>query len=194
MPRILIIDCFDSFTYNLFHYLDELNSGSCDVVRYDKLDVSILSRYSHLVISPGPGLPDEYPLIQQVLIRLDPDTSVLGVCLGLQCIVQFFGGSLERLDTVRHGIESSLDFNTTSILFKDLSSPMKIGHYHSWIASEKNFPEEFLKITSRNDAGLIMSVEHHTLPIFAVQFHPESVMTENGKMLIKNWLARVKSS
>lgn len=194
MSRILIIDCFDSFTYNIFHYLDELNSGNCDVVRYDKLELSILADYSHLVISPGPGLPDEYPKIQQVLNQLDSRTPVLGVCLGLQCIVQYFGGKLERLDTVRHGVESELNFSADSLLFQGLTSPMKVGHYHSWIASEKNFPEEYLKITSRNESGLIMSIEHRSLPIFAVQFHPESVMTENGKTLIKNWLTRIKSS
>ena len=100
MPRVLIIDCFDSFTYNIFHYLDELNSGNCDVVRYDKLDMNALSEYTHLVISPGPGLPDEYPKIQSVLKHLDSNTPVLGVCLGLQAIVQYFGGSLSRLDSV----------------------------------------------------------------------------------------------
>ena len=194
MPRILIIDCFDSFTYTIFHYLDELNSGNCDVVRYDKLDLTELPNYSHLVISPGPGLPDEYPDIQRVLKRLDSGTSVLGVCLGLQCIVTYFGGSLERLETVKHGIESRLVINADSILFRDLKSPMKIGHYHSWAASEKDFPETALSITSRNDDGLIMSVEHNSFPIYAVQFHPESVMTESGKILLRNWLTGPKLS
>ncbi|HAW51871.1 MAG TPA: aminodeoxychorismate/anthranilate synthase component II [Flavobacteriales bacterium] len=194
MPRILIIDCFDSFTYNIFHYLDELNSGHCDVVRYDKLDVRTLSEYTHLVISPGPGLPDEYPNIKTALSALDPGMPVLGVCLGLQCIVQFYGGTLERLDSVKHGVESQLHFQSESVLFQGIKEPMKIGHYHSWIASDRNFPDDVLRVTSRNDEGFIMSLQHRSLPLFAVQFHPESVMTENGKRLIKNWLLKAKSS
>ena len=194
MPRILILDCFDSFTYNIFHYLDELNSGNCDVVRYDRLDLNVLSDYSHYVISPGPGLPDEYPLIQTLLKKIDPGKPVLGVCLGLQSIVMFFGGSVERLGKVQHGVETTLNFNTNSLLFKGLSSPIKIGHYHSWVASEKNFPIRELEITSRNEAGYIMSVEHRLRPVFALQFHPESVMTEHGKMMLKNWLEGTKSS
>ena len=194
MPRILIIDCFDSFTYNIFHYLDELNSGNCDVVRYDKLNPEVLSDYSHVVISPGPGLPDEYPKIQAVLKRIEPNKAVLGVCLGLQCIVKHLGGELEQLESVQHGLKSMLIFDTKSLLFRGLKSPLKIGHYHSWVASEKGFPNDVLDITSRNEAGLIMSVEHRTRPIFAVQFHPESVMTEDGKLMLKNWLEGTKSS
>jgi anthranilate synthase component 2 len=194
MPRILIIDCFDSFTYNIFHYLDELNSGNCAVVRYDKLNPEALSDYTHLVISPGPGLPDEYPKIQAALNQIEPNKVVLGVCLGLQCIVEHFGGKLEQLGSVQHGLESMLIFNAKSLLFRDLKSPLKIGHYHSWVASEKGFPNDVLNISSRNEAGLIMSIEHRTRPIFAVQFHPESVMTENGKLMLKNWLEGTKSS
>jgi len=188
MRKILIVDCFDSFSYNLFHYLEKLNYGNCKVVRYDAFIPEDTSVYSHVVLSPGPGLPNDYPLIQKYLKIKNKKQSVLGVCLGLQSIAVFYKGELERLNNVRHGLSGKLQLKDESPLFKGLSSGFKIGHYHSWVVSEVNFPEKELKVTSRTSDGLIMSVEHRTLPLYALQFHPESILTENGRLLLKNWI------
>ncbi len=188
MRKILIVDCYDSFTYNIFHYLEELNDGNCTVIRYDAFNPSSVSEYSHVVLSPGPGLPKDYPLIQQYLSFKEDSQIVLGVCLGLQSIAVYYKGQLERLENVRHGLSGNLIIKKESSLFNGMSSGFEIGHYHSWVVSDQKFPEEDLIITSRSSKGLIMSFEHSSLPIFAVQFHPESILTENGKLLLKNWL------
>ncbi|MEQ8323678.1 MAG: aminodeoxychorismate/anthranilate synthase component II [Vicingaceae bacterium] len=186
-PRILLVDCFDSFTHNIFHYLDDLNRGNCHVVRYDKFNPDDLANFSHFLISPGPGLPVDYPLISQALSTYAMTKRILGVCLGLQAIVVHFGGSLLLLDRVMHGRATTIRFSP-SPLFRGLESPLLAGHYHSWVANEEGFPA-CLKVTSKNEGGLIMSLEHRSLPIHGFQFHPESVMTEGGKAMLANWLS-----
>ena len=192
MRRILIIDCFDSFTYNIFHYLDSLNEGNCEVLRYDGLSPSALEGFTHLVISPGPGLPSEYPLLSDVINKAKEGVRLLGVCLGLQAIVLHFGGRLINLQEVLHGVSSRLDFDPDCPLFTSIGPDLEIGHYHSWVASDKDLPKEF-RVSSRDESGSIMSLEHRHLPIHAVQFHPESVMTTGGQVMLKNWL-EIRSS
>lgn len=188
MSRILIIDCFDSFTFNIHHYLDEVNSGNCDVVRYDDFRPDTIRNYSHVVISPGPGLPSHYPLLNSAIEACRHGSiSLLGVCLGLQAIAEHFGGSLHNLSKVLHGVHSPIEVSPGCALFHSLETPLEVGHYHSWVVSEEDFPE-VLRITSRTREGLIMSVEHRELPIHGVQFHPESIMTAGGKTMLKNWL------
>ncbi len=194
MRKILIVDCFDSFTFNIFHYLDELNDGNCTVIRYDDFNPKDTTDYTHVVLSPGPGLPQDYPLIQNYLKIKSPEQSLLGVCLGHQAIAVFFNGELERLDEVQHGLANDLLLTEGSLLFNGFPDGFKIGHYHSWVVSNSNFPEKELKITSKTQDDWIMSFEHRTLPIYAVQFHPESVLTQGGKLLFKNWLELSKSS
>ncbi len=188
MRKILIVDCFDSFTYNIFHYLEHLNGGNCQVIRYDVFDPDNVAEFTHVVLSPGPGLPLDYPLIQDYLKVKKPYQSVLGVCLGLQAIAVFFKANRSQLNVVQHGLAGKLTFKESSPLFNGLSSGFEIGQYHSWVVSESNFPVRDLKITSTTSKGLIMSIEHRSLPLYAVQFHPESVLTENGRQILKNWL------
>ena len=188
MRRILLVDCFDSFTYNLFHYLDELNNGGCVVVRYDKFLPEDALSFSHVVLSPGPGLPGDYPLIKDYLNIKHPDQVLLGVCLGHQYLAGYYGGALDQLNNVRHGVSSEVFEEEESLVFKGINWPIEVGHYHSWVVSSEGFPLETLKITSKTKDGIIMSFEHKKLPLFGLQFHPESVMTPQGKRMLKNWL------
>jgi anthranilate synthase/aminodeoxychorismate synthase-like glutamine amidotransferase len=187
MVNILIVDCFDSFTYNLYHYLDSLHPDACSVVRYDKFDPLLASSYSHVVLSPGPGLPQDYPLINRLLEIKDPRQSVLGICLGHQCIGTHYKGKLERLKKVKHGLSGPINLTKKSLLFKGVKNKSLVGHYHSWVVSDDDFPARVLRVTSRSVDGYIMSMEHKTLPIYGLQFHPESIMTDCGMTLLKNW-------
>jgi anthranilate synthase component 2 len=182
---MLLLDNYDSFTYNLFHYLE--GEGEDVVVRRnDEISIEEALQFDKIVLSPGPGLPKDAGIMPELLKRLPDTTKVLGVCLGLQAIVECYGGSLINLETVIHG-QSSLAHceDDLDILFEDIKSPFQIGHYHSWVASELG---EDLIVTSRNENGLIMSIRHKFKPIHAVQFHPESILTPEGKKMIHNWV------
>ena len=189
MTRVIIVDCYDSFTYNLFHYFDSLEQVSCKVVRYNEVNWQELSSSGHVVLSPGPGLPKDYPELLQFLKHIRPKTSVLGICLGMQCINEAFGGKLQKLKDVLHGVVS-INHVESSNLHHGVPSSFNIGHYHSWVVDETCFPENVFDITSRNEDGLIMSMEHKEFNICGIQYHPESVMTEYGIDLLKNWLSR----
>jgi anthranilate synthase component II len=182
---MLLLDNYDSFTYNLFHYLE--GEGEDVVVRRnDEISIEEAMQFDKIVLSPGPGLPKDSGIMPELLKRLPDTTKVLGVCLGLQAIVECYGGRLTNLETVIHG-QSSLAHceDDLDILFKDIKSPFQIGHYHSWVASELGAD---LIVTSRNESGLIMSIRHKTKPIHAVQFHPESILTPEGRKMIHNWV------
>lgn len=183
--ELLILDNYDSFTFNLHHYL-EGEGASVVVRRNDEIDLDEALSFKHIVLSPGPGLPSAAGIMPALLEQLPNESSVLGVCLGMQAIVERFGGRLSNLHHVIHG-QSSLASMTTDedILFEGISSPFQIGHYHSWVAEE---PGKELVVTSRNEDGFIMSVRHVFRPIFGVQFHPESVLTPQGRRMIQNWL------
>ena len=147
MSKILIVDCFDSFTYNLFHYLDELNEGSCRVIRYDSFQPEDAAEYDRVVLSPGPGLPKDYPGIFRFLELRRPSQPLLGVCLGHQCIGVHYGGRLRQLDKVLHGVESVLKIDSSSALFRSIENNCTIGHYHSWVIDEDAIPGA-LKVSS----------------------------------------------
>jgi len=185
--KLLIVDCFDSFTYNLYHILEDLNGGNCEVMRYDRFDPNECREYSHIVLSPGPGLPADYPQINNFL-KHSEHQNILGVCLGLQCMVNYYGGKLEQLEKVKHGVSTSLVIEEETPLFKGIKSPLKIGHYHSWVAEVSSFPLDHFKVTSKSSDGEIMSLQHLQKPWAAVQFHPESVLTDNGPQMLENWL------
>lgn len=189
MPaKILVIDNFDSFTYNLVHYLDDLNNGGVEVIRNNQLKGIKFSKYQYVVLSPGPGLPNQAGDLMMVLPELiASNNKVLGVCLGLQAIVEHFGGRLMNLKSVVHGQQTSCELmNTPDKFFKNISSPFQVGRYHSWVA-DKNYLPDALEILAVSDAQ-IMAIKHKSLPIYAVQFHPESVLTPQGKLMLKNWL------
>ena len=184
--RVLIIDNNDSFTYNLKHYIQGFTKN-IDVVRVGQLKMDKIPTYEKIILSPGPGLPKEYPCLAQLLNKFSDTQSILGVCLGNQAISEFFGAQLDNLKDVKHGVSTSLVHFSNCPLFNDIPQSIKVGHYHSWVVSESHFPD-VLEITSKNSEGLIMSVKHKEFDIRGVQFHPESILTEYGLKLIENWL------
>jgi len=184
--RVVIVDNKDSFTYNLAHYV-EFFVEYVDVFRIDRIKSSDLASYDNIILSPGPGLPKEYPMLYNILADYYHSKSILGVCLGHQAIAEFFHAKLINLSKVKHG-ESSLVYHNQRLVFNNLPVPIKVGHYHSWVVSEDNFPD-CLEITSKNENGIITSFAHKKYNIQGLQFHPESIMTDYGLDIIRNWLS-----
>lgn len=186
MIKVLVIDNYDSFTYNLVHYLEDLN---CDVtvVRNDKLDLKDVKPYDKIVLSPGPGIPDEAGLLKAIIREYAPTKSILGVCLGQQAIGEVFGGSIINLDEVYHGVATKVSITVEDEpLFDGLGNEIEVGRYHSWVV-DNNLPE-VLEATSYDENGQIMSLRHKVYDVKGVQYHPESVLTPKGKEILKNWL------
>ena len=185
MKKILVIDNYDSFTYNLVHYLEDLD---CVVVvkRNDQLTLDEVAAFDKIVLSPGPGIPDEAGLLKEIIAEYAPTKSIFGVCLGQQAIAEVFGGSLINLDEVYHGIATKIKVIKDDILFDGMSKEIEVGRYHSWVV-DPNMPE-VLEVTSIDENGQIMSLRHKNYDVCAVQFHPESVLTPQGKQILKNWL------
>ena len=189
MKKIIVIDNYDSFTYNLVHYLEDLN---CEVTVYrnDEFDIEELQKFDKILLSPGPGIPDEAGLLKEVIKTFSATKSILGVCLGQQAIAEVFGGSLVNLEKVYHGVATNIKIQVQDEpLFKDLESEIEVGRYHSWVVNSTDFPE-VLEITSLDENGQIMSLRHRTYDIRAVQFHPESILTPHGKKILENWVAQ----
>ncbi|MGB2760526.1 MAG: aminodeoxychorismate/anthranilate synthase component II [Maribacter stanieri] len=185
MKKILVIDNYDSFTYNLVHYLEELG---CEVIvkRNDQLTLEEVDAFDKIVLSPGPGIPDEAGLLKQIIEKYAPTKSIFGVCLGQQAIAEVFGGSLINLDEVYHGIATKINITKEDVLFLGISNEIEVGRYHSWVVNP-NLPDS-LEATSVDENGQIMSLRHKTYDVRAVQFHPESVLTPQGKKMLENWL------
>jgi len=184
--RILIVDNKDSFTYNLKHYIN-VYTDYVDVVRYDKLILNDVENYDKILLSPGPGTPRDYPILFDLLNRYVKTKSILGVCLGYQAIGIFFGGKLYNLDEPLHGVQTKLTHSNNCKLFTNLPLEFKVAHYHSWTLDQLDFPSD-LKITSLNESKIIMSFKHLIYDVIGVQFHPESVISEYGRNIIKNWI------
>ncbi len=185
--KILVIDNYDSFVYNLVHYLEDLDC-KVTVKRNDQLTLEEVKDYDKILLSPGPGIPDEAGLLKAIIKEYAPTKSMFGVCLGQQAIGEVFGGSLINLDKVFHGVATTATQTVTDEpLFKDIPEAFEIGRYHSWVVSPEGFPEE-LEITSIDENGQIMSLRHKKYDLRGVQFHPESVLTPEGKKMIKNWI------
>lgn len=182
--KVLILDNYDSFTHNLLHYCEPFVEH-VDVIRNDEFDINSLKSYDKIIFSPGPGLPDESPMMYEILDQYNGP--ILGVCLGLQAIVCHFGGRLKNLDGVLHGVSSKATIAKADPIYQNIPDVHEVGHYHSWVADLEAFPTD-LEVLSRCELGHIMSLRHVSKPIYAVQFHPESVMTPFGKKLIENWL------
>tara|TARA_R110000796_G_scaffold10419_6_gene34586 strand:- start:1441 stop:2076 length:636 start_codon:yes stop_codon:yes gene_type:complete len=186
MKKVLVIDNYDSFTYNLVHYLEDLN---CEVIvkRNDKLTLDEVDAFEKIVLSPGPGVPDEAGLLKQIIETYAPTKSILGVCLGQQAIGEVFGGTLENLDNVYHGVATEITLSVDDeSLFDGLGKTFEVGRYHSWVVNA-NLPES-LEATSFDENGQIMSLRHRVYDVKGVQYHPESVLTPNGKKILKNWI------
>ncbi len=187
--KILVFDNYDSFTYNLVHLVKKVAPDTeVDVFRNDEIALDEVAKYDKIILSPGPGVPSEAGLLLPLIKQYAASKPILGVCLGHQAIGEAFGGRLVNLSTVYHGVALNCQLQTASSkLFTGMPDEFPVGRYHSWIVDEKNFPDE-LEITAIDDNGYIMALQHKTFDIQGVQFHPESVLTPDGEVIMRNWL------
>jgi anthranilate synthase component 2 len=184
--KVAVIDNYDSFTYNLVHYLEDLGA-EVTVFRNDEFELEDLASFEKILLSPGPGIPDEAGLLKEVINTYDKTKDIFGVCLGLQAIGEIYGGKLTNLDTVFHGVATKISVTNDDFIFNNLPQNFEVGRYHSWVVSNENLPNSLI-ITSTDENGEIMSLKHQYLNVRGVQFHPESVLTPNGKQILENWL------
>jgi anthranilate synthase component 2 len=183
----IIIDNYDSFTYNLVHIVEELTGEKVMVKRNDQFDIEELANYDKIILSPGPGIPSEAGKLLEVIRVYSYQKPILGVCLGLQAIGEVYGGQLRNLDEVYHGIQSEMHIVHPSPIFKDIPSTFLAGRYHSWVIDKASKMNK-INITCIDEKGEIMAIQHQTYPLFGVQFHPESIMTPEGANMIENFL------
>ena len=186
MIKTIIIDNYDSFTYNLSHLLKELGAD-VTVVRNDKFKIEDLEKYDKIVLSPGPGIPSEAGLMPQVIKAYAGRKPILGICLGHQAIGEAFGAKLLNIGNVVHGVATPAHLTADDYIFKGLPADLEVGRYHSWVVDDKDLPS-CLEVTGRSDDGYIMSMRHKEYDIRGIQYHPESVLTPDGKAIINNWL------
>jgi len=184
--KTVIIDNYDSFTYNLAHLVKELGA-EVDVLRNDKFELEELEKYDKIILSPGPGIPEEAGLLLEVIRTYAGRKPILGVCLGEQAIGQAFGGKLTNLSEVFHGIQTNVKIKNKDYIFSGLPTEIPVGRYHSWVVDTDGFPEE-LVITAISSEGQIMALKHREYDVHGIQFHPESVLTPDGKQIVGNWL------
>ena len=185
--KILVFDNYDSFTYNLVHLVEKLGNVQVEVYRNDQIALEDISKYDKIILSPGPGIPSEAGLLLDVIREYAASKSILGVCLGHQAIGEAFGGKIENLDKVFHGIATPCNVTADSLIFKDMPETFEVGRYHSWIVTDESLPAE-LEVTARDSQNLIMAMQHKNLDVMSVQFHPESVLTPLGDKIMNNWL------
>ena len=185
--KIAVIDNYDSFTYNLVHYLEDLNAN-VTVFRNDEFELNELEKFDKILLSPGPGIPDEAGLLKDVIKKYATTKSIFGVCLGLQAIGEVFGGKLTNLEKVYHGVATKVTKTEDDFIFNDLPNEFEVGRYHSWVVSNENLPADLI-VTSTDENGQIMSMKHANFDIRGVQYHPESVLTPYGKKILENWLS-----
>ena len=188
--NICIIDNYDSFTYNLSHAIKSLGA-EVTVLRNDKFNIGDLEKFDKLVLSPGPGIPSEAGLLTEVVRHYADHKPILGVCLGEQAIGEVFGGKLVNLSEVYHGVQTPADIIANDYIFDNLPKEIKVGRYHSWVVSDEHFPAE-LEVTARSKEGYIMALRHKSFDVHGIQFHPESVMTPDGKIMIENFMDVVR--
>lgn len=185
--KILVIDNYDSFVYNIVHYLEELGA-EVTVKRNDEFHLEEVENYDKILLSPGPGIPDEAGLLKEVIKAYAGRKPILGICLGQQAIGEVFGGRIKNLSEVFHGVTTKITILVKDeSIFNGLAREIEVGRYHSWILEHKDFPDQ-LEITSLDANGEIMSIRHREFDIRGVQFHPESVLTPQGKQMIENWI------
>lgn len=197
MARILVFDNYDSFTYNLVHLVEKITHQKVEVHRNDQLPLERVKEYDKIILSPGPGIPEEAGMLLPLIKEYASSKSILGVCLGHQAIGEAFGGKLINLSTVYHGVATPVTIDrkmlngkkasVSSDLFKGLPDVLEVGRYHSWIVADEEFPEE-LEVTARDENNYIMAMQHKKYDVQGVQFHPESVLTPKGEEILKNWL------
>ena len=187
--NILLIDNYDSFTYNLSQYLEEEGGDDVEVTvwRNDQFGLDDVERFDKIVLSPGPGVPDEAGLLKAVIRRYAPTKPILGVCLGEQAIGEGFGAEIYNLNTVFHGIQASVRSVASDYIFDNLSDSIKVGRYHSWVVGKEDFPAD-LVVTAVSDEGQVMALKHRRYDVHGIQFHPESILTPEGRTIIRNFI------
>ncbi|MGD2033530.1 MAG: aminodeoxychorismate/anthranilate synthase component II [Bacteroidales bacterium] len=188
MRKILVIDNYDSFTYNLVHYIGNLTDDPLDVFRNDRIDLGSVEEYDKILLSPGPGVPDEAGICLDLIKKYSETKSIFGVCLGHQAIAEAFGGKLINLEKVYHGVSTRINIVAPEDpLYKEVPGSLEVGRYHSWVVSREGFPD-CLKINSLDEQGIIMGISHKEFDVKGVQYHPESVLTQHGLKIVENWL------
>lgn len=185
--QILVLDNYDSFTYNLGQMIEQIVGKTVFVAKNDEITVAEIEKFDKIFLSPGPGIPSEAGILLDVIKHFTGKKPIFGVCLGLQAIVEAFGGSLINLAEIYHGVATDARQISEHKIFKNLPEKLEVGRYHSWAANPENFPSE-LEITSVDKNGMIMSLKHRTFDLHAVQYHPESILTPRGKDILKNFL------
>ena len=185
--KLLLLDNYDSFTYNLVHLIEKVSDIHIDVIRNDKISIDAVLNYDKILLSPGPGLPKDAGIMPKLIKTYGSSKSILGVCLGLQAIGEAYGATLKNLDTVFHGIATPISIISEDVLFDGCPKTFTVGRYHSWVVNTNNLPND-LQITSVDADGNIMALKHASHDVRGVQFHPESILSECGEMMIRNWL------
>lgn len=184
--KVLLFDNYDSFTYNLLHILKEIGADA-EVCRNDRIAIDEVARFDKIILSPGPGLPDEAGILLPLIRRYAPTKSILGVCLGEQAIAEAFGGTLENLAHVYHGVQTPARIIAHDPIFDGMDRTLLVGRYHSWVVRRDGLPE-CLTVTAEDQDGRIMALRHRTYDVHGVQFHPESVLTPQGKRIVENFI------
>ena len=185
--KILVLDNYDSFVYNLVHYINQLGYDDVDVFRNDKILLEDIVRYDKILLSPGPGIPNEAGIMIDLIRKYGQSKSILGVCLGHQAIAEAFGSELENMDEVLHGVGNKIKVLEDDVLYNDIPKEFEVGRYHSWQVKKETLGDIF-KLTSVDENGNVMSIRHNSMDLVGVQYHPESILTEYGLKIIENWL------
>ncbi len=186
--KLLVFDNYDSFTYNLVHLVEKILHQKVEVHRNDQITLEQVKNYDKIILSPGPGIPEEAGLLLPLIKEYAASKSILGVCLGQQAIGEAFGGKLTNLSKVYHGVATPCKIVKEDVdLFAGLAEEFEVGRYHSWVVSRDGFPDE-LEITAVDENDMIMALQHKTYDVRGVQFHPESVLTPQGEQILRNWL------
>ena len=186
--KILVFDNYDSFTYNLVQMVEQITGGRVDIFRNDQISLEEVEKYDKIILSPGPGIPTEAGILIEVIKKYAPSKSIFGVCLGQQAIAEAFGGSLINLKEIYHGVATSAKtVRKDAVLLQNLPETLEVGRYHSWAVNPGDLPEE-LEITSVDDNGMIMSLQHKKYDLHGVQYHPESILTPHGREIMANFI------
>ena len=185
--KILVLDNYDTFVYNLVHYIKQLGFTDVDVYRNDKIALSDVEKYDKILLSPGPGIPNESGIMIDLIKKYADSKSIMGVCLGHQAIAEAFGSELENMDEVLHGVGNKMEVVAEDSIYNELPTSFEVGRYHSWQVKKDTLGDAF-KITGVDENGNVMSIRHNSLDVVGVQYHPESVLTEHGLKIVENWL------
>ncbi len=186
--KILMLDNYDSFTYNLVGMMEALSGYAIIIKRNDEISLDEVSKFDKIILSPGPGIPEEAGIMMDLIRRYGSEKSILGICLGMQAIGLAYGGKLKNLKEVFHGVSRQVNVMNEDLLFNDCSPEFMAGRYHSWVLDQEFFPKKQLKITAMDEEGLIMGIRHLTHDVCGLQFHPESILTPLGHTILKAWI------